>query len=73
MDAYIAHFAAFSAMVLENGTVIWRLEQPGGGSKYEVVKTGVDPEEYIIDECSGDWYFPTEEDIEHWMEASGAK
>jgi len=69
--AYRASFNWFDEMVLDNGTVIRRIEQPGGGATFTVVESNVDPDEYTNDGI-GEWFeVDDEETIAHWMLQAG--
>lgn len=69
--AYRASFNWFDEMVLDNGTVIRRIEQPGGGATFTVVDSNVDPDEFMI-EGGGEWYEVDDEGtVKHWMLQAG--
>lgn len=68
-----ADFGNFSELVTDNGTVIRRVEQAGGGATYTVVAENVNPDNFMANEGSeGDWYEIDEETAQMWVEAANS-
>jgi len=68
--AYRASFSNFDEMVFEDGLVIRRIENAGGGATYSVIAEGVNPDAFMVNEgAEGEWYEASEEEAAHWLEA----
>lgn len=65
-----ADFNNFSELVTDNGTVIRRIEQAGGGATYSIVVEDVNPDEFMQNEgAEGEWYEIDEETAQIWIDA----
>jgi hypothetical protein len=70
--AYKASFNSFSEMVLDNGTVIRRIENAGGAT-YSIVAEDVNPDDFMTNEgAEGDWLEADEEEAAYWLESAQA-
>jgi hypothetical protein len=71
ITAFRADFNDFSEMVISDGRVIRRREQPGGIAKYGIVQNFVGDEEgkdAYMDEA-GEWTEPTPDTLINWLMA----
>lgn len=64
ITAFHASFNNFSEMALNDGRVIRRIEQPGGGATYSV-KTVEDVDAYMNE--SGEWWEPEADELIRWI------
>lgn len=68
---YRADFNAFSEVIMDDGMVIRRLEQPGGGANYTVVGKVSETLHYMTQ--AGDWREIADEVAQYWKNRAEGK